>query len=629
MAPSPDSERGRILPTGWRITGAGADRIAEQAATYAPNRLAPGDAADTLYAVQCTMDSVISGRPAVERVLDTITDDVRRTWPECPRLARDEEVERPASRFGGLRFDALAEPGREWTGEVVWRAVHPVVAGAPITTRVLLEERPSYTRLSVRVTADDRFASVRGYVGAGQAQPAFLRALRREITPVWLGAPLGPRTVRAGGVPDLVRELGSASRTVPIAVLAPLEEGGYVVDPADLAWDLLGRAQLHVLAEHRLTFDLSDTVGDRRMSCYWGAVRAYMPGWSRHDDYHEHPLLIADRLADPVMRAAWLGELGIWSGTRLELPASIEERRSATSPATSPASDAPPHESAPAVDAAVTTRADKSAADVAPATTSQPNGADGATAPVSPQTITPAAPPPAPDHTPLLQRLTDEVRSLGGLVTQLVDEVERLRTIAAVRSSSTAAIERRLGRLEDILEEVFPDGKGARVASGRDADDAMDDADRAGDEGRPPLVDVVRDVAETHADALVFLDSAYRAAAESPYEDPERVRAVLEAMARVARRRRDGVLGTSLREAFNDLGIDYRGAIARSTPARLREQYRFAHNGQAIEAEEHIVLGNTYDPRRCLRIYFSSRAIDELRFVVGHVGRHFEVMTTT
>jgi hypothetical protein len=97
----------------------------------------------------------------------------------------------------------------------------------------------------------------------------------------------------------------------------------------------------------------------------------------------------------------------------------------------------------------------------------------------------------------------------------------------------------------------------------------------------------------------------------------------------VARRRRDSVLGTSLREAFNDLGIDYRGAIARSTPARLREQYRFAHNGQAIEAEEHIVLGNTYDPRRCLRIYFSSRAIDELRFVIGHVGRHFEVMTTT
>jgi hypothetical protein len=49
--------------------------------------------------------------------------------------------------------------------------VHPVVAGAPVTTQVLLEGRAGYTRLSVRVTADDGLASVRKHVGAGQAQP--------------------------------------------------------------------------------------------------------------------------------------------------------------------------------------------------------------------------------------------------------------------------------------------------------------------------------------------------------------------------------------------------------------------------------------------------------------------------
>lgn len=41
------------------------------------------------------------------------------------------------------------------------------------------------------------------------------------------------------------------------------------------------------------------------------------------------------------------------------------------------------------------------------------------------------------------------------------------------------------------------------------------------------------------------------------------------------------------------------------------------------------MLGNTYDPRRCLRIHFTSRAPMETRFVIGHVGRHLEVLTTT
>jgi hypothetical protein len=97
---------------------------------------------------------------------------------------------------------------------------------------------------------------------------------------------------------------------------------------------------------------------------------------------------------------------------------------------------------------------------------------------------------------------------------------------------------------------------------------------------------------------LLILASAYDAAAASPYEDPERVRAILEATARVARRRRDGELGTSLREAFADLGIDYRPGIARSTPAPLREQYRFVNaSGEPVEAEEHIALGNTFPGR--------------------------------
>lgn len=625
MPSSSGEQNERYLPTGWRVVGAGADRIVERAAKYAGERLEAGIAADTLYALQCTMPPGVRGRPSVERILDDVTAEVRRTWPECPRLLRDTPVTRAPSRFGGLRFETLATPGREWVGEVVWRAVHPVVPGAPITTHVVLEERASYTRLSVRVTADNGLPSVRGYVGAGQAQPAFVKALRPDVTPVWMGAPLAVRTIDAVEVDDFVLSvLESDARELPVAVLAPLEDGEFVVVPDDLAWDLLGRAQLYVIRDHRITYRLSDAVGDRRMSSYWGAVRAYMPGWSRHDDPLDHPLLVADRLADPVIRATWLGELGVFTGPQLVLPEPIADRLDVeraseqgaslqvvrTTTATRTRQGVGVHDADPS-DRVAKGEAGEADEDADAVARTRQNA--------------------QPDWSPLLRTVVDEVRALGSMLRQLNDEVERLRTISSVRSSSTSAIERRLGRLEDILERVFPDDLVAPVPAGAADADTFGDPDSGAEEERgPALAQVVQDAAESWSDALHFLDSAYVSAADSPYEDPERVRAIFEAMARVARHRRDGTLGTSLRDAFGDLGIDYRAAIARSTSARLREQYRFLYrDGELVEAEEHIVLGNTYDPRRCLRIYFSSRVPNEPRFVIAHVGRHFEVKSSS
>lgn len=644
MAPSSDSRPGTHLPTGWRVVGRHAERIVERAQANALEHLTAGDVADTLYAIQCTWEPVVRGRPTVERILDAITEEVRGTWSECPRLSRDEEVERSPSRFGGLRYQLQADPGEAWLGEVVWRAVHPVVAGAPVTTRVLLEETPTYTRLGVRVTADDGRTSVRGYVGAGQAQPLFLQRLRADLTPSWLGGPLAAHPIRPGDEEDfVVGVLHARTREFPVAVLSPLEEEGFVLEPEDLAWELLGRARLYVLDRHAQTYALSDAVGDRTMSCYRGAARCYLPGWSRYDDPFEHPLLVRDRLADPVMRAAWLGEIGVWMGERTELPPSLDQQRG------SPADDEPV-EGDPDGPRARTSEAGESTAPAAgsperSARTEKPTAISaleagdrshqggGGAADGEPRTSEHSRPPYL-DPGPLLRQLQD----LQALVQQLLrsnarltDEVERLRTISAVRSSSTNAIERRLGRVEDILERAFPDGaRSVADVEGRLDQQEGTPVSEAEDEGALQLEDVVREAAETHSDALVFLDSAYDSAAESPYEDPERVRAILDAMARVSRQRRDGVLGTSLREAFGDLGIDYRGAIARSTPDRLRQQYRFVHpDGELVEAEEHIALGRTYDPRRCLRVYFSSRVPNEPRFVIGHVGRHFEVRSST
>jgi hypothetical protein len=144
------------------------------------------------------------------------------------------------------------------------------------------------------------------------------------------------------------------------------------------------------------------------------------------------------------------------------------------------------------------------------------------------------------------------------------------------------------------------------------------------------LAATVRQAAVTHADALLILDDAERAAEDSPYADIDRAAAVLDGMALVARRRQAGTLGMSLREAFRELGIDYRRGVGTSTPDRLRRQYAASlPTGEVVDCEEHIALGATYDPRYCLRIYFTSRAPAEPRLVIAHVGRHRDGLTTT
>jgi hypothetical protein len=189
-----------------------------------------------------------------------------------------------------------------------------------------------------------------------------------------------------------------------------------------------------------------------------------------------------------------------------------------------------------------------------------------------------------------------------------------------------------IGSLEALLERrlVSDTASDAAPPDTTQADQDLADAQAEDRQEGLTLIDVLRQAAESHPETLLILESAEGAAERSPYEDLDRVAVILDAMAEVARRRQEGVRGTSLREAFRELGIDYRGGIAANTSERLRRQYRApGPENRTYECEEHIVLGTSYDPRRCLRIYFTSRAPLEARFVIGHVGRHFDGFTTS
>jgi hypothetical protein len=226
------------------------------------------------------------------------------------------------------------------------------------------------------------------------------------------------------------------------------------------------------------------------------------------------------------------------------------------------------------------------------------------------------------------------VRQLDDHTQAVQDELSRLRTGLSVRAANTTALERRIarfeGRMEALVTAALAGPGGEALASERTAAGAGLEATLQDDDERLTLVDILRHATAAYPETLLILDSAERGAAESPSEDLERVSSVLDAMADVARRRADGALGMTLRDAFRDLGVDYRGGISESTSAQQRQQYLFAGpGGLTYDCVEHLALGDTYDPRYCLRIYFTSRAPNETRFVIGHVGRHFDVKSTT
>lgn len=603
----------------------------------------------TLYTLTATLPPSHEGRNSVEHILDAVRPQLKAACPDCPRLTRESVIEVPASRFGGLSFRQRLKLAESWDGDLRWRAAHPGLRGSAVTTRLYIEERAGWTRLSVLVASDIPTTGVREFFSAGDAQPAFIARLRKTVGLQWMGSEALYETLGGADIPDFVSSvLSDPSRQFPIVLLSPFENGGgFAVDPAQLATTLFGRARLWVLENQAATFKLTDAVGDQGHSCFWGAMRAYMPGWSPRDDHRDHPRLLADMVSDPVVRAQWVGELGLWLAARAKLPPALDSQ--AALPTAEPAAlPARPAERAGGRPDRVT----------AVSHVMEPQRFEGSGPQFEvrePLEVEPAAPDlrrvgsdpeaPVPSHVgafigeeilSLMRALRDDQATLieqagdvAEKVTETASDIEDLRVLSRVRSANTRGIERRLERLEDLMERLF--GVGDYGESERTTARTCVEEEPISEDRGLTLREVVLRASEAFADDLLILPSAVESAMDSPFRDVERVEGALEAMAQISRRRREGSYeNVPLRVAFTALEQEYRGGVAETTSARLMQQYRFRHESIGeFEAVEHLVFGKTYDPRRCLRIYFSTKLPGEPRFVIGHIGRHFEVLTSS
>lgn len=595
------TDRGHVITnTGWRVSGKAVELLSQAAAAG----LRVPEENELLFGASFKLGAKRGAKP-MTAVMSTLDAALSRTWDDLPSLTSTRALDRTTGRVHAFHWDWEVDGDRR-TGELLWRHPHRTIGGVALTTHVVIDEYPGVATLGIQVGVPSGLAGVRGPVGAGQARPAFLSDLTLAANFTFHGHPVGPSLLGENDIDSFVeRVLLAETRRYPVALLAPTESGEYLVPPVDLANELMGVAPLFVMDRHATTFRLSDSLGDRRLSAYWGALRIYREGFSCADWSDAHPLLLEDVVADPIMRAEVIGKLSVRSASAVIMPRGVEALRSRT---TEPRPPAPA--SAPTV-----TQAGRV---VPPSEVTAVASVDsGGTSNVA----------------TMLSEMMSKLDALTTTVAEIVEhrsaiagEISQLRTITAIRSAGTSALERRLERLHELLHKLVAPVELPGVSAPTDAPvQEIEEETKA-----PVLGDVVHQAEVSFADRLLFLESAHRSALESPYEDVDRAAAVLEAMALVAERRRDGLLGKSLREAFRELGIDYRRTIGSATPKRLRQQYLVhGSEGTQYDCEEHIVLGNSYDPRYCLRIYFTSRATNEARFVIGHIGRHFDVTSTT
>lgn len=140
----------------------------------------------------------------------------------------------------------------------------------------------------------------------------------------------------------------------------------------------------------------------------------------------------------------------------------------------------------------------------------------------------------------------------------------------------------------------------------------------------PQSVSEAVEHARTSAKNLVFLQSAYQSAADSPFKNVGRVLEALEAIEEVASvwatTLKTGKSGGSLRQLFKKRGFEYADDISQTSKGKWKGEYTATYNGQTIDVSPHITIG-AKQADTCISIHWGWDK-EEVKAVVAHVGRH-------
>ena len=410
-------------------------------------------------------------------------------------------------------------------------------------------------QLNIRVGTDG--GSTNG-VAPPVRPPRLLPELDTAFTLVSNDGPLQrvPTQLEAGTLDAFVRfVLADPARTMPVLLLTELPDGGYVLPPEQFAAELFGLGLCFML-RHSDTFALSDAVGGHARSVFLGSARAYLPGFTLDADPFQHPLVLARALALPGERRRLVQRLAEVSVQRpLSDPAIVDTLRDARA-------------------AAYGKRPDASEAMLATESGAELDRA---------QLVA------------VVRQYEDAVRQAEGELSRTRERFTEARQQLEAERAMTRALRTTLAALKE------------RQPISKPASDAPES-----------VLEAVERAQAMYADALRLLPSAYTAAQESAFPDPETAWKYLKTLGEVGRRRQDRALSRPLTEVFADLGVDYSPG---PTDGSRKTPYVFRDGDREIECADQLRKGS--NPNTCLRIYFTSS--DDGGFVIGHVGRQIEV----
>jgi len=218
---------------------------------------------------------------------------------------------------------------------------------------------------------------------------------------------------------------------------------------------------------------------------------------------------------------------------------------------------------------------------------------------------------------PALARLRAEVAAAHRDLESMRGEQERLvSSLEAARDERDTALQ----ALRRVRAELG--ARGEDVPETEPTDDVSEPAS---------VLEAVQRAARD-AEHLVFAESAYESAEESPFRHPARVYETLMRLDELAElyARPEG-FGQSLGKAANDLGLNWRADVSELARGRWPEHYRFSYEGHELWMGPHVALGSGSGANNIARIYLHVADGDDglaRGLIVAAVGRKKPDTTT-
>lgn len=360
--------------------------------------------------------------------------------------------------------------------------------------------------------------------------------------------------------------LTNSQRALPVVLVSPEPYSGKPVIEADkLADTLVGLAEVYVLADKWAAFRLTDSVG-QPLSCFNGAIRIYWPDFSLESNPFHHPLLLGDYIK-------WHEDNGRPTNEYLlRMLSAIASFRH--------------------IDGSLT------------------------------RTIRSEADAQRQRHIDELRIKLKEENYNREAAEELLDEIGKEND--TLRQERDQAIERQ-NELQEQLKTAKENFAAISQYSAQNQEPIISSQQQNEDVTFYSVKEAVEFAADKFKESLIFLDSAFDSAKDSPFKRPDKVYQALEAINEVCMEwrialERNESMGQSWVEAFRDRGFNYKDDVSMTSKGKYEDDYYFNYDGQRLLFEQHITEG-AKQPDKCFSIHMY-RDENKRKVVIGHVGRH-------